>query len=88
MKKIILSLVFVLATGMSFINATATNDEILPTTKEAIEVVEEFGCASGCNSLAREGALVLSSNHEDRGEGSELMDRYSELYFHCYTTTF
>jgi hypothetical protein len=66
MKKILLSLVFVIATGVSFINATSTNDEISPTTKEAIEEVEEFGCASDCNSLAREGALALSSNHDDR----------------------
>ncbi|PQJ76695.1 hypothetical protein [Polaribacter glomeratus] len=83
MKKVILSLVFVLATGMSFMNATATNDEILPTTKVAIEVVEEFGCYSECNSDARAGALAFSEDVEDRSVNGELYGLWRDFYGAC-----
>jgi hypothetical protein len=39
MRKLILSLVFVLATG-TVMNANSTNEEVLPSSKEAIEIVE------------------------------------------------
>jgi hypothetical protein len=81
MKKVILSLVFVLATGMSFVNATATNDEILPTTKEAIEVVEEFGCARDCvdSTLA-----LFGDSPNNHPQQDILMALYLEQYEKCY----
>ena len=83
MKKVILSLVFILASGMSFMNATSTNDETLPTTKEVIKVVEEFGKASDCNWGARQLALEISEDQSDRGVGGELMENYNKFYAIC-----
>lgn len=76
MKKHILSLVFVLATGVTFLNANQSD--------ETKEIVEEFGCASDCVQAAKEGALLFSEDHEDRGEGSELMENYMMFYTSCY----
>ncbi|WP_187661396.1 hypothetical protein [Polaribacter sp. BM10] len=50
-----------LATGVSFMNATVSNDEVLPITKEAIEVAEEFSCAGDCVRSAR--AKILEASH-------------------------
>jgi hypothetical protein len=86
MKKLILSLVFLLATGVSFINATSTNDEILPTTKEAIEVVEDLGCASDCVSAAKEGALWEEGEDADRSAGGALVQAFDRYYGACLAT--
>lgn len=84
MKKVILSLVFVLATGMSFINAASTNDEILPTTKEAIEVVEEFGCASDCVQWSKSNVLqIADNNNESPNDYQFYMDIYMRYYTGC-----
>tara|TARA_R110001592_G_scaffold341058_1_gene629738 strand:- start:788 stop:1051 length:264 start_codon:yes stop_codon:yes gene_type:complete len=85
MRKLILSLVFVLATGMSFINATATNDEVLPTTKEAIEVVEEFGCASDCVDSAVHFVTWLADG-QDLNSNEIFMWSYKIAYAECYNT--
>mgnify|MGYP003631535825 FL=1 len=81
MKKVILSL----ATGMSFMNATSTNDEILPTTKEAIEVVEEFGCASDCTRSTRAAhimaATILGVDANDYID--EYLLNYAACYYNC-----
>ncbi len=84
MKRLILSLVFLLAVGVSFINASS-NDEVLPNSKEAIEVVEEFGCASDCVQASREGALAFAEDHEDRSPEGELMQLYGNFYTACYS---
>lgn len=80
MKKVILSLVFVLATGVSFMNATVSNDEVLPITKEAIEVAEEFGCASNCVRTSKRQALEFTSDWSD---DEKLVDNYMVLYTIC-----
>jgi len=83
MKKLILAMVFVFATG-TIMNATSTTTEIKTQKTVAIKFVVDFGCASDCNSAAREGALLLSEDHTDRGAGGELMNNYSMLYQSCY----
>jgi hypothetical protein len=69
-RKLILSLVFVLVAGSTLMNATSNNDEISQTTKEA---VEDFGRASDCIWGARQLSLAISEDQTDRGEGGELM---------------
>lgn len=83
MKKLILAMVFVFATG-TMINANSSNEILITPTIKTVEIVEDFGCASDCNSAAREGALLLSEDHSDRGAGSELMGNYRMLYQSCY----
>ena len=85
MKKVILSLVFVLATGISFMNANS-NSEISNVTNDVIEVTEDFGCRGECNSDARAGALAMAEDQEDRSTDGELYRIWSEMYFHCTTT--
>lgn len=48
MKKLILSLVFVLVTGNALLNATSSNEEYIKTNTETIEVLQDFGCARDC----------------------------------------
>ena len=79
MKKVILSLVFVLATGVSFMNASSKDAKNI----KSIEIVDDFGCRGECNADARYWALELSSDHEDRGAGGELMTRWKEYYSNC-----
>jgi hypothetical protein len=57
MKKLILSLVFLLAIGITFINVSYSNDESSSSKNGAIEVIEDLGCASDCVNAAKEGAL-------------------------------
>jgi len=83
MKKLILAMVFVFASG-TMMNANSSNEEIIAPIIETINIVEDFGCASDCNSAAREGALLLSEDHSNRGAGGELMENYSMLYQSCY----
>jgi hypothetical protein len=84
MKKVFLSLAFVLAIGSSAVNASSS-DEIIPTTStENIQIVEEFGCASDCVQTAKQGALLLSSDTEDTSTEGELMEHYRSLYYFCY----
>lgn len=80
MKKVILSLVFVLATGTSFMNASSSNVEFSPTTKEANENVEEFGCASKCVSTSKSQALVMT---DDLSDDEKLVDNFMILYITC-----
>ena len=76
-------MVFVLATG-TIMNASSTNEEVILTSSETIEIVEDFGCASDCNSAAREGARAMSSDQEDTSSSGELMEKYKEFYGSCY----
>jgi len=84
MKKVILSLVFVLAAGVMFINATSSNDGVIPNTEEANKIIEDFGCASDCVQTAREGALWEVSDHDDRSFEGELTQAYMRYYNTCY----
>ena len=79
MRKLILSLVFVLATG-TVMNANSTNEELLPTSKEAIEIVEDFGCAGGCVRTSKRQALEFT---EDWSDDEALVDNYMILYTIC-----
>jgi len=84
MKKLILSLVFLLAVGVSFINASS-NDEVLPNSKEAIEVVEEFGCASDCVSWAKERVFEIAYDANQHPNDEPLyMEIYMRDYSLCY----
>jgi hypothetical protein len=80
MKKLILSLVFVLATGTSFMNANTTDSVIV---KPSIEIPIEDGKASDCNWGARQLALAVSEDQTDRGAGGELMTNYKKFYAMC-----
>jgi hypothetical protein len=85
MKKVILSLVFVLATGITFMNVNSSNTEeiIIPTAKN-IEVVEEFGRASDCVRWAK--GLVFEfadSNNENPNDYQFYMDVYMRYYTGC-----
>jgi hypothetical protein len=82
MKKVILSLVFVFATG-TMMNANSSVEEITTPEIETIEIVEDFGCRGDCNSDARYWALELSEDQDDRGAGGELMTKYNEYYSSC-----
>lgn len=84
MKKIILCLVFVFATGTSFLNANVSNNDTMINVKSTENVTDDFGCASDCVQAAKEGALLFSEDHENRGQGSELMENYTMLYTSCY----
>ncbi|UAM97893.1 hypothetical protein K8354_16635 [Polaribacter litorisediminis] len=82
MKKVILSLVFVLATG-TMMNANTSNEEIATPTTETIEVVEDFGCRGECNADARAGALAFATDHEDRSSEGELYGLWELFYTTC-----
>ena len=58
--------------------------KFLPITKEAIEVVEEFGCASDCVQWAK--GLVFEfadSNNEDPNEYQFYMNANMRYYTGC-----
>ena len=78
MKKVILSLVFILAIGISFINANQSN--------ETTEMVEEYGCASDCVSISKEGALWEVGTGGDRSAGGELVQSFQRFYETCVAT--
>ncbi|PQJ76698.1 hypothetical protein [Polaribacter glomeratus] len=84
MKKVFLILVFVLATGTSFMNASSANDEFLPITKPVIEIEEDFGCASRCVGWAR-GLVVdfAERNEDDPNDNQFYMDIYMRYYTGC-----
>jgi len=83
MRKLFLSLVFLLALGVTFMNANTLEKETVLVTNETIESYEDFGCASDCNAAARHVALLMASDHDDRGAGGELMTLYKYLYGVC-----
>lgn len=83
MKKIVLCIVFVFAVAIQM-NANTDIEKKEKTTKEVSTEVEVPGCASDCVSAAREGALLLSEDHTDRGPEGELMQNYNMLYQSCY----
>lgn len=78
MKKLILSLVFVLATG-TMMNAICSNDEYIETKTEDIDTVELFGCASDCVVSAKGRAKFLALMM-DVGD----VDAFKILYADCY----
>jgi hypothetical protein len=80
MRKLILSLVFLLSVGGTLMNAKASNDEILSTSKEAIAVVEDFGCARDCVNSAIEG----SKNNAYAMMRVSRINAYHTLYEKCY----
>lgn len=82
MKKVLLSLAFVLATG-TIMNANSSNEEIVTNKKEAIEIVEDFGCFSSCNSVARQAAVALATDQTDRSTEGELFKIWSAVYMSC-----
>ena len=83
MKKIVLIVAFVFATG-SIINATSSNKEYIKITSEYIEISELPSCAGDCVQDAKYWALEMSEDHDDRGAGGELMENYNMLYRACY----
>ena len=75
MKKLILAVAFVFATG-SMMNANSSNEEVISTT---VEVVEDFGCASDCVQSAKERAEFLAFILD-----ADVVDVYMVLYTDCY----
>ena len=76
MKKVILSLIFVITTSVAFVNANQSN--------ETKDLVEEYGCASDCVETAKEGALWEVGEDGDRSAGGELVQAYTRYYETCY----
>lgn len=81
MKKVILGMVFVFATG-TMMNATSSNEEIKTSKIEVIEVVEDFGCASDCVRSAR--ATILEASETLGEDPNDHMDDYMLEYGYCY----
>jgi len=81
MRKLILSLVFVLATGSTLMNANS-NDELFIHLTKVTEVLEQNNC-SDCVADSRAGALAMAEDHGDRGAGGELMELYGNFYTAC-----
>ena len=69
MKKIILAIIFVFATGI-MLNAKSSNDKLLTLNTESTEIIEEFGCASDCVRWARDITFVIA---EDIGDHLTMM---------------
>jgi hypothetical protein len=80
MRKLILSLVFVLATEASFMNANSSNKAAV---NPSIEMVIEDGKTSDCNRAARQLSLAILEDHSDRSSGGELMRNYKRFYAMC-----
>jgi hypothetical protein len=85
MRKLILSLVFIFATGV-MINANTSDKKRTELKKESAENFEEFGCYSDCNTIARQSAIALSSDHTDRSTGGELFHIWNAVYGSCLAT--
>jgi hypothetical protein len=81
MKKLILAVAFVFATG-TMMNANSSNDEVLSINSETIEIVEEFGCASACAGWAKSLTLAIA---QDIGEDPNSDDMYMAIYKRYYT---
>lgn len=84
MKKVFLSLAFVLAISSSAVNASSSDEIVSTRSTENIEIVEDFGCASDCVSTAKEGALAFAEDQTDRSPTGELMGYYKMFYASCY----
>jgi hypothetical protein len=84
MKKVILSLVFVLATGTSFMNAISSSNEYIESKSGTIEILEEFGCASDC---VKESRKKIQDASDVLGEDpNDHIDDYMDEYINCYST--
>jgi L-aminopeptidase/D-esterase-like protein len=84
MKKVILSLFFVLATGSTLMNATDSNDGFIKnkTENSVIEVV--FGCSRDCVDWALSEVLpVAENNNEDPNSQPMYMEMYMRYYEGC-----
>ncbi|WP_341220215.1 hypothetical protein [Polaribacter atrinae] len=81
MKKIIFAMVFVFATG-TMMNANVSTETPITTTAKAIEIVEDFGCASDCVRWARGNTFEIA---EDIGDHPNDDDMYMEIYMRYYT---
>ena len=79
MKKIVLIVAFVFATG-SIINATSSNKEYIKITSEIEEIYEDFGCARDCVDAAEEATYEHAVDTEDLPD----MDYYMDAYENCY----
>ena len=77
MKKVILSLVFVFATG-TMMNANSTNEIIITPTTETVEIIKDFGCASACVGDSKAAALAFAQDDES------LVETYMGFYTSCY----
>ena len=80
MKKVILSLVFVVAMGLQM-NASTDSEKKKIVKKENLEKTEEFGCASDCVRTSKRQALEFT---EDWSDDELLVDNYMILYIICH----
>ncbi|WP_405563617.1 hypothetical protein [Polaribacter sp. Asnod6-C07] len=72
---------FVLAIGVSFINANSSNDEFLPITNEVIDVVEDFGCARDCVDRTLD---LFEDSTVDLPQQETVMALYLMQYEKCF----
>lgn len=80
MRKLFLSLVFLLALGVTFMSANSVEKEASIANFETFQLAEDFSCVTDCNWAARNLAILVSEDQEDRSITGELMQNYN-LYF-------
>jgi hypothetical protein len=61
MKKLILAMVFVFATG-TMMNANTSNEIITTPAIKTVEIVEDFGCAGDCVRTSKLQALEFTED--------------------------
>ena len=84
MKKLILAIVFVFATG-TMMNANSSNYETIKPLIISIEVEEDFGCASDCVRWARAEVFEAAGDNGDHPNDHPVyMEAYMFLYTGCY----
>lgn len=86
MKKVLLSLAFVLAIGSSAVNASSSDEIISTTSTENTEIVEDFGCASDCVSFAKSETFKVANafNEHPNDDLGYYLGFYNDLYADCY----
>lgn len=63
-------------------NANSYNDEIITSTNQTVEIVEEFGCAKDCVN----DALAVVAPGRGNVKDDTLMTIYHYAYENCYNS--
>ena len=83
MRKLFLSLVLIIASGITFMNANAVEKNATLVNDTALQLEDDFGCVSDCVWGTRKWALATAIDQEDRGAGGELMQQYDFFFNLC-----
>jgi len=82
MKKVLLALVFVLATGTTFMNANSSeSEEVIMETTEAVELIQVAGCARDCVDSAFEQTIDQAIESGELVEMDDYMWNYESCYY-------